>query len=135
MGVRSRAFLVRSASLRLAQYQAERTGPRGVSSNAHWRWPTGLLAAQSCLTLGDPMEWAANRNGAHGRTLMLVHAVQACHPSLLDGALKVQPVRSHALATVMSGILMGPDETLPGWVDLLLFRGKWGAHLTGAFLF
>lgn len=46
-------------------------------------------------------------------------------PSLPDGAFC-------APATATLEILMGPDETLPGWVDLLLFGG---ADLTGVFLF
>lgn len=56
-------------------------------------------------------------------------------PSLLDGALKVWLVRSRALATAMSEIMMGPDETPPGWVDLLPFRGKGGDTSQGCFFF
>lgn len=49
--------------------------------------------------------------------------------SLLDGAFQARPVRSRALATAMSEILKGPDEMLPGWVDLLLFGGEGGVSV------
>ena len=88
------------------------------------------------------MGWAANRNSCSnfrveicapsskqirppGRRHTCAQSKRVI-PSLLDEAFCTP-------ATATSEILMGPDETLPGWVDLLLFGG--GHTSQGCFCF